>query len=172
MFFVTNFIICSQKNYIDLKSGVDSITVTWGADAGQNGLDWKSVTVKLCYAKISQKDRAWRKSNDLIKKDKTCQFKITSAPYTGVKTFTWVIQKNTPTTYYFIRAYAYGASGYEVAYGQTDKEIDNFFIEAVSGRHLSLDIASVTFSAFSVISLFGFFWLEKSKAKRTAAAKN
>lgn len=157
-----------------MKSGVDNITVTWGPNPGADTSDWKSVTVKLCYAPASQKDRAWRKTQDPISKDKTCQFEITSAAYTGEKTFTWIVQKNTPTAYYFIRAYVYGASGHEVAYGQTtnaDKKTNIFFVEAVTGRHVSLDIASVTFSAFSVVSLFGFFWLEKSKARR-AAAKN
>lgn len=153
-----------------MKSGVDNITVTWGQNAGADATAWKSVTVKLCYAIVSQKDRAWRKTQDPISKDKTCQFKITSAVYDGENFFTWIVQKNTPTAYYFIRAYAYGSSGYEVAYGQTspDKKTNIFFIEAVSGRHLSLDIASVTFSAFSVVSLIGFFWLEKSRAKSAA----
>ncbi|CAM8916029.1 unnamed protein product [Rhodiola kirilowii] len=161
-----------------LKAGIDNITVTWGLTAGNTGSDslWKSVKAKLCYAPISQKDRAWRKTVNLIKKDKTCQFLVKDAPYNGSQTtVTWVIKRNTPTAYYFIRAYAFDAAGHEVAYGQTTKdpkstEATFFFVEAVSGRHLSLDIASLVFSAFSVLSLVFFFWLEKSKGKR--ASKN
>ncbi|KAL3839267.1 hypothetical protein ACJIZ3_023858 [Penstemon smallii] len=32
--------------------------------------------VKFCYAPISQKDREWRKLEDDLTKDKTCQRKI------------------------------------------------------------------------------------------------
>ena len=159
-----------------LKAGVDNITVTWGLNQSlPSGTDsaFKTVKVKLCYAPISQVDRAWRKTVDELDKDKTCQLNIVSKPYSSAnakETFTWTIERDVPGATYFVRAYAYDSNNHEVAYGQTTdahKTTNLFEIQAITGRHLSLDIASVCFSAFSVVSLFGFFYNEKRKAKRT-----
>ncbi|OAY30816.2 high-affinity nitrate transporter 3.1 [Manihot esculenta] len=158
------------------KAGVDNITVTWGVNqtfpAGTDSA-YKTIKVKLCYAPVSQSDRAWRKTEDNLSKDKTCQFTIVSRPYTsGSKnqTFTWTIERDVPTATYFIRVYAYNSDEDVVAYGQTTdahKTTNLFDIQAITGRHTSLDIASVCFSAFSVLALFGFFMNEKRKAKKT-----
>ncbi|XP_071731714.1 high-affinity nitrate transporter 3.1-like [Rutidosis leptorrhynchoides] len=155
-----------------LKGGEDKITVTWSFNqtfpAGTDS-DYKTVKVKLCYAPISQKDRKWRKTNDLLKKDKTCLQKIVAKPYVASNnSFTWTVEKDVPTGTYFVRAYAFNAQDVQVAYGQTTdaKKTTNLFeIQAITGRSTSLDIASVCFSAFSVVALAGFFYMEKSKAK-------
>ncbi|KAK0587877.1 hypothetical protein LWI29_030351 [Acer saccharum] len=155
-----------------LKAGEDKVTVTWVVNQSlPSGTDsaYKTVTVKLCYSPVSQKDRAWRKTVDLLEKDKTCQFKIAARPYDKtVQTAEWLVEREVPTSTYFVRAYAYNADGQEVAYGQStnDQKTTNLFdIQAISGRHASLDIASVCFSAFAVVSLFGFFYLEKRKGR-------
>ncbi|XP_050226170.1 high-affinity nitrate transporter 3.1 [Mercurialis annua] len=156
-----------------LKAGIDNITITWGVN--QTGVDsaYKTIKVKLCYAPISQKDRAWRKTEEELEKDKTCQVKIVARPYNAAikkETFTWTIERDVPTATYFVRAYAHDANDHAKAYGQsTDvhKTTNLFQIQAITGRHLSLDIASVCFSAFSIISLFGFFYNEKRKAKNS-----
>ncbi|KAF8390517.1 hypothetical protein HHK36_025044 [Tetracentron sinense] len=156
-----------------LKAG-DMVTVTWGLNQSlPAGIDdeYKNLKVKLCYAPISQKDRAWRKTVNNLSKDKTCQFTIVTRPYKASKenqSFKWAIERDVPTATYFVRAYAYNSAGEEVAFGQTTdskKTTYLFDIQAITGRHPSLDIASVCFSAFSVVSLFGFFFMEKRKAK-------
>lgn len=154
-----------------VKAGEDQITVTWAYNTSfPAGTDsaYKTIKVLLCYAPISQKDRGWRKTVDNLKKDKTCQFKIVEKPYSpSNNTFTGIIKENVPTATYFVRAYAYSSDDVETAFGQTTDALKNtnlFQIQAISGRHLSLDIASISFSAFSVVSLFGFFYLEKRKA--------
>ncbi|XP_071709806.1 high-affinity nitrate transporter 3.1-like [Rutidosis leptorrhynchoides] len=155
-----------------LKGGKDTITVTWSFNqtfpAGTDS-DYKTVKVKLCYAPISQKDRKWRKTNDLLKKDKTCLQKIVAKPYMASNnSFTWTVEKDVPTGTYFVRAYAFNAQDVQVAYGQTTdakKSTNLFEVQAITGRSTSLDIASVCFSAFSVVALAGFFYMEKSKAK-------
>ncbi|KAI5665096.1 hypothetical protein M9H77_24419 [Catharanthus roseus] len=155
-----------------LKAGEDKITVTWSYNTTfPQGTDssYKTIKVKLCYAPISQVDRAWRKTVDSLDKDKTCQFKIVAKPYSpSNNTFTWTIEQDIPTGTYFVRAYAYNSADEEAAFGQsTDahKTINLFEIQAISGRHTSIDIAAACFSAFSIVSLFGFFYLEKRKAK-------
>ncbi|MFS7999415.1 putative high-affinity nitrate transporter [Helianthus anomalus] len=155
-----------------LKAGEEQITVTWRFNqtykAGTDS-SYKMVKVKLCYAPISQKDRSWRKTEDRLKKDKTCPHKIVARPYAASNnSFTWTIEKDIPTGVYFVRAYALNAQDQEVAYGQTTngaKSTNLFNVQAITGRHVSLDIASVCFSAFSVVSLAGFFYMEKRKGK-------
>ncbi|KAJ8752029.1 hypothetical protein K2173_001055 [Erythroxylum novogranatense] len=158
-----------------LEAGVDKITVTWGLNQSiPAGVDstYKTIKVKLCYAPVSQVDRAWRKTVDDLHKDKTCQFNIVARPYNSanktLQSFEWIVERDVPTATYFIRAYAYDSEGLEVTFGQTTdaKKANNLFvINAITGRHLSLDIASICFSAFSVLALFGFFFIEKRKAK-------
>lgn len=125
--------------------------------------------MKLCYAPVSQVDRKWRKTNDNLKKDKTCQFTIYDKPYErNVEGFKWDIEKDIPTATYFVRSYVYNDVGEEIAYGQTtnDKKSDNLFkIRGISGRHVSIDIASVCFSVLCLLSLVGFFFIEKRQSK-------
>ncbi|CAN1179500.1 High-affinity nitrate transporter 3.1 [Linum perenne] len=80
----------------------------------------------------------------------------------------WLVEKDVPTATYFVRAYAVDAEGKEVAYRQSTnaKKTTNLLqVEAVSGRHATLDIVSVCFSVFSIVSLFGLFYNEKRKGK-------
>lgn len=163
-----------------LKAGVDKIRVTWvlnGTVKAGSDSSYKNIKAKLCYAPVSQVDRAWRKTEDDLKKDKTCQFDIVEKPYNPAnktaQSFEWTVERDVPTGTFFVRAYVFNSAGQEVAYGQTtdDKKGTNLFqIESITGRHVSLDIASVCFSAFSVVSLFGFFFIDKRKAKKAAAA--
>ncbi|KAF7806022.1 high-affinity nitrate transporter 3.1 [Senna tora] len=168
-------VTASPKQDQVLLAGEDKITVTWVVNnslpAGTNSA-YKTIKVKLCYAPVSQKDRAWRKTEDNLKKDKTCQHKIVSRPYDAsnktVQSFEWRVEKDVPTATYFVRAFAYDSNDVEVGYGQTtnDKKTTNLFgVQAISGRHASLDITAACFSAFSVISLFVFFYIEKRKGK-------
>ncbi|XP_047333027.1 high-affinity nitrate transporter 3.1-like [Impatiens glandulifera] len=152
-----------------LKAGEQSITVTWSLN--QTGVDssYKTVKAKLCYAPESQTDRPWRKTVNEIAKDKTCQHAIASKPYAATNnSVTWLIQKDVPTATYFVRVYVYDSNDTPLGYGQStdDKKTKNLFsVAGISGRHASLEIASACFSAFSIVSLFGFFYLEKRKAK-------
>ncbi|KAJ9568307.1 hypothetical protein OSB04_004273 [Centaurea solstitialis] len=165
-------VTASTTNNQVLKAGEDNITVTWGLNqtfpAGTDSA-YKTVKVKLCYAPISQKDRSWRKTVDEMKKDKTCQHKIVSRPYSASNnSFSWTILRDVPSATYFVRAYAFNADGHEVAFGQStnaQKATNLIEVQAITGRHVSLDIASVCFSAFSVVALAGFFYMEKSKGK-------
>lgn len=158
-----------------LRAGEDKITVTWGLNqtlpAGIDS-DYKTVKLKLCYAPVSQVDRPWRKTEGHLNKDKTCQFKIVEKPYSSSnQSYDWIVQRHVPLATYFIRAYVFNSEDHEVAYSQTtntNKTTNLFDVQPISGRHASLDIASVCFSAFSVVSLFGFFFAEKRKAKKIA----
>ncbi|KAL8097913.1 high-affinity nitrate transporter 3.1-like [Apium graveolens] len=164
-------VTASPKSGQVLKSGEANITVTWSFNKTFPGTEstYKTVKVKLCYAPVSQKDRGWRKTKDELKKDRTCQHKIVNRDYKPSKDMvTWTVERDTPQATYFVRVYVFNAEDKEVAYGQStdDAKKKNLFeVEAVTGRHVSLDIASVCFSVFSIVSLAGFFYLEKRKGR-------
>ncbi|XP_057421262.1 high-affinity nitrate transporter 3.1 [Lotus japonicus] len=166
-------VTASPKHGQVVEAGLDTITVTWALNktlpAGTDS-SYKTIKVKLCYAPISQQDRAWRKTEDELSRDKTCQHKIVAKPYDAsnktVHTFEWLIERDVPEATYFVRAYALDSNDVQVGYGQTSdaKKTSNLFkIQAITGRHLSLDICSACFSAFSVVSLIFFFYIEKRK---------
>ncbi|KAJ8429608.1 hypothetical protein Cgig2_017442 [Carnegiea gigantea] len=160
----------SPSGRVNLKAGEDELTVAWELSKTKTNIDtsnYKTVKVKLCYSPESQKDRPWRKTEDHLNKDKSCQHAITSKPFNPTNnSVSYKIERDVPTAFYFVRAYVLDANDKEVAYGQTTD--DTISITAISGRHVSLDIASAVFSAFSIVSLAGFFYREKKKAKLAA----
>jgi High-affinity nitrate transporter accessory len=72
------------------------------------------VKVLLCYAPISQTDRKWRKTNNDLKKDKTCQFKIIKEAYPGSGKYEYLVDREVPSASYFVRAYALDDSDTQV----------------------------------------------------------
>ncbi|CAN8253500.1 unnamed protein product [Cochlearia groenlandica] len=156
-----------------LDAGKDKLAITWKLSSTVKTESlFKTIKVKLCYAPISQVDRPWRKTHDELFKDKTCPHKIVAKPYDSsnktIQSFEYTLERDIPTGTYFVRAYAVDANNHEVAFGQSadaNKTGPFFSVQAISGRHKSLDIASICFSVFSVLSLFVFFVNEKRKAK-------
>uniref|UniRef100_A0A3Q7GEH7 Uncharacterized protein n=1 Tax=Solanum lycopersicum TaxID=4081 RepID=A0A3Q7GEH7_SOLLC len=64
--------------------------------------NYKTVDVKLCYAPVSQLDRGWRKSNNNLKKDKTCQINLVTIPYQpSSNNFTWDYRQGCSCCYLF-----------------------------------------------------------------------
>ena len=159
--------------FLVLAAGIDKLSITWKVSStATKEPEFKTIKVKLCYAPISQVDRPWRKTENELFKDKSCPHKISSFSYDPtVKTaqsFDYTLERDIPTGTYYVRAYAVDAKDHEVAFGQStnqDKTTNLFSVQAISGRHKSLDIASVCFSVFSVVALLVFFVNEKRKAK-------
>lgn len=162
-------------------AGRDQLVVSWWVKESSSSWEdseYKTVKVKLCFGPVSQVDRQWRKTDDDLKKDKTCQFDMSEQPYhSNIKknTIKWTVARDVPKGIYFVRAYALNPLGKEVAYGQSTnkKKTSNLFmVEPISGRHGSLDIATVVCSAFAIVCLFGFFISEKWSAKKAELQKN
>uniref|UniRef100_M4FA20 High-affinity nitrate transporter n=1 Tax=Brassica campestris TaxID=3711 RepID=M4FA20_BRACM len=153
--------------------GVDKLSITWKVSStATKEPEFKAIKVKLCYAPASQVDRPWRKTENELFKDKSCPHKISSWSYDPAmkagQSFDYTLERDIPTGTYFVRAYAVDTKDHEVAFGQStneDKTTNLFSVQAISGRHKSLDIASVCFSVFSVVALLVFFVNEKRKAK-------
>jgi len=146
-----------------LHGGENMINVTWSFNgtAGKDA-EYKKVKVRLCYAPVSQKEREWRKTHDDLKKDKTCQFKVTEQAYSSPGNVTYHVALDIPTATYYVRAYALDASGTQVAYGQTAPNY-TFSVVSITGVTTSIQIAAGVFSAFSIASLAFFFFIEKRK---------
>ncbi|XP_018467950.1 high-affinity nitrate transporter 3.2 [Raphanus sativus] len=161
-----------MKDGVVLEAGKDMVRITWmlKSTAKVDGdAAFRTVEVKLCYAPISQVDRPWRKTHNEISKDKSCLHKIVSKPYDKIpQSLNWTIERDISTGTYFVRAYGIGVNGQEVAYGQStdaEKTTNLFGVEGISGRHTSLDVASICFSVFSFGSLLVFLVKEKRKVK-------
>ncbi|XP_073013524.1 high-affinity nitrate transporter-activating protein 2.1-like [Typha latifolia] len=171
----TLIVTASPKPGQVLYAGEDNISVTWALNqtllAG-TGSSNKEVKVSLCYAPVSQIDRGWRKSDDDLNKDKTCQFKIVQQPNTdttNTATVEYMIDRIVPTATYFVRAYMLDNSGVQMAYGQTTdamKTSNLFDIVGITGRHTAFDIAAGCFSAISLMAWVFFILKEKRKAKK------
>ena len=164
MFGVVLFI----KKNAEVHSGIDTITVSWKLNATlAPGVDaaYKKVRTKLCFASKSQVLRGWRKTDDNLSKDKTCPYDISLAAYTATGgSANYTIPKATPGASYFVRAFAVDATGTKVAFGQTsdkNRTANTFTVIPVTGRHASIDIAVAIMSAFSVVALFTFYFVEK-----------
>jgi len=148
-----------------LHGGENEITVKWSLNttlpAGTDSA-YKNVKVSLCYAPVSQKQREWRKTHDDLKKDKTCQFKVSQQPYASPGNVTYRVALDIPTASYFVRVYALDASGTQVAYGQTASTAA-FNVVSITGVTTSIKVAAAVFSTFSIASLAFFFFMEKRK---------
>jgi len=102
-----------------------------------------------------------------IFKDKTCQHAVATQKFNvSGNTANYTVLKDVPTAHYFVRAYVLDTAAAKIAYGQ-NMDID-LSIVAITGRHASIDVAAGVFSAFSVLSLGFFFYLEKKKARSPA----
>ncbi|KAH6555953.1 hypothetical protein KP509_1Z214700 [Ceratopteris richardii] len=158
------------------KAGTNELFVTWALNSTAQVDDsaYRSVELKLCFGAPSQIDRRWRKTNDILSKDKSCSFDIGSPqPYQRAGNSTvWIVGNDIPFAQYFVRAYGLDSAGEKVAYGQSSnaQRTSNLFtVEPISGRRASIDISAAVFSAFSVLSLCGFFLYEKMSAKGNKA---
>ncbi|KAG1363352.1 high-affinity nitrate transporter-activating protein 2.1 [Cocos nucifera] len=167
----TLIVSASPKQGQVLRAGEDKMAVSWALNQSfPVGTDeaYKKVKVRLCYAPVSQADRGWRKTDDDLSKDKTCQFDVAVQAYTTTTwtSFEYELSRELPTATYFVRAYALDYDGRVVAYGQTtdDQKATNLLeVMGISGRSLSLDIAAGCFSVLSVGSLVFFFVAAKRK---------
>ncbi|KAL9239172.1 hypothetical protein vseg_013518 [Gypsophila vaccaria] len=163
---VTLSVAVTPAGKVDLAAGEGNITVTWALSqtSSADTSTYSKVVLKLCYKKESQIDRPWRKTEDELFKDKTCSHDVAKKDYIATgNSVQYVVKKDVPTAHYFIRAYVLDSAGKKIAYGQT-QDVD-LSITAITGRHVSIDIAAAVFSAFSVLSLAFFFYLEKKKSR-------
>ncbi|KAJ4761957.1 High-affinity nitrate transporter-activating protein 2.1 [Rhynchospora pubera] len=167
----TLIVTATTKSGDVLHAGEDKFTVTWALNTSlPSGADanYKTVKVLLCYAPISQHDRKWRKSNNDLKKDKTCQFTVVKQDYSATGKHEYTVARDIPTASYFVRAYALDSSDTKVAFGQTtdaNKTVNIFEVAGITGRTTGIFVSAIVFSAFSGVALAFFYVVENKKKK-------
>ncbi|BBN09806.1 hypothetical protein MPTK1_4g22870 [Marchantia polymorpha subsp. ruderalis] len=150
------------------KAGEDTLLVSWGLNTELSPSvddDYVDVQLRLCFAPVSQKDRSWRKTDDDLHRDKTCTIDICSHPWYSAASdgSVWKLAKDIPGATYFVRVYATDRDGTELAYGQTtdaNKTTNLITVDPYTGRHASIDLASLVLSAISLGVLFVFLFVE------------
>ncbi|KAG6549316.1 hypothetical protein Mapa_009302 [Marchantia paleacea] len=156
------------------KVGEDRLVVSWNLNSSLMGLgvdkNYVSLKLRLCFAPISQLERGWRKTYDDLHRDKTCTIVIANQKYTTDGNSTvWRIPKNVPGATYFVRAYATDERGMQLAYGQSTDQLKTsnlITIIPISGRHVTIDMASGVFSVFSIGSLVAFLASEFAQTRK------
>ena len=152
--------VCTQ--YIKAAGGKDDfvkihVTTTEATDS------FKTVTLRLCYAPESQKDRKWRKTKDNFKKNNQCK----QPGLAKIKTMDWPAgqkevsydfkpDENVAEASYFVEAYVQDADSKYVAWGSS-KASSHFYIFAWEAIDAGLQTACIILSCISWASLGGYW---------------
>lgn len=144
----------------------DSITINYSGPVGAPG---NTISLMSCYAPVSTANRAWRKAEPVINKDKQCNTgEATSGkPFatglpTGTGSFTWTPGPNTPPATYFIQLLEIVAdSGSDPTYAAMGRSPGQYTIIPINSTPGWLLALTGVFCAIGPVVLAGFFIVEK-----------
>jgi len=122
----------------------------------------KNLRFLACYAAPSQKDRPWRKSNDVIDKDKSCPFIVKDYPLNstnGTYTFSWPLPKNTSKATWYAQVLVQCQNGTKTSFCQYDNTLNQTFwgTNIINSTPMSLVIATAICAAIGPLFLAAFF---------------
>ncbi|KAF6262132.1 hypothetical protein COO60DRAFT_674518 [Scenedesmus sp. NREL 46B-D3] len=120
----------------------------------------KRFVIKACYTKPSAVDRPWRKSNDVIDKDKSCPFIIRSQELVGSNyTVEWPIPANMTKAAWYATVLVQCENGTLNSYCQFDNTLDkNYFgTNIINSTPTSMIIATAICAAIGPLFLAGYF---------------
>jgi len=125
-------------------------------------LSAKSLRFQACYGAPAQKDRPWRKSNDVIDKDKSCPYIVKDYPLNstnGNYTFSWPLPKNTTKATWYAQVLVQCQNGTKVSYCQYDSTVNQTFwgTNIINSTPQSLIIATAILAAIGPLFLAAFF---------------
>ncbi|KAL4436332.1 hypothetical protein ABPG77_009894 [Micractinium sp. CCAP 211/92] len=144
----------------------DSITINYSGPAGAPG---NTISLMSCYTNSSAANRAWRKANAVINKDKQCNTGegtpgkpfATGLP-TGTGSFKWTPGPNTPPSDYFIQLLEVVAdSGSDPTYAAMGRSAGQYAIIPIDSTPGWLMALTGVFCAIGPLTLAGFFIVEK-----------
>eukprot|EP00775_Hariotina_reticulata_P008663 gene8663-8844_t len=142
----------------------DKLQVTAALKSGPlktiDNLPAKRVVVRACYTKPSIADRPWRKSNDVIDKDKSCPFTIKSADMTNSSyTFEWPIPKNMTKAAWYAQVMVQCMNGTEPAFCQYDTTKNQTYwgTTVINGTPTGMIVATAACSAVGPLFLASYF---------------
>lgn len=130
-----------------------------------------NITIQACYSNFSQIDRAWRKSNPLISKDKSCPFKILPAP--GKLAFsplggnaTWKVPATVPVGTYYIRVYAMCKTPTGLSPCGLGQSLPGFFqVNKINSTPAGLVGGTIGAMFLGPFTLFAYFCYERMSRK-------
>ena len=156
----TKQITTGELSTMTAASG-ENVTIT--VTTTENTADWSTVTLRLCYAPESQKDRKWRKTKDNFKKNTQCKqpglAKIAKLDWpTGTTSLTHTFKpdENVAEGIYFVEAFAQDANKNYLAKGNS-KEKAFFKIIGWEAVDSGLIAAAAILSALSWTSLAAYW---------------
>ncbi|KAF8071332.1 NRT3.2 [Scenedesmus sp. PABB004] len=118
------------------------------------------IVVKACYTKPSSTDRPWRKSNDVIDKDKSCPFIIKSAELNATSfTFDWPIPKNMTKAAWYASVLVQCTNGTLTSFCQADntKNATYWGTTIINSTPPGMVVATAVCSAIGPLFLGGYF---------------
>uniref|UniRef100_A0A383VNL4 High-affinity nitrate transporter n=1 Tax=Tetradesmus obliquus TaxID=3088 RepID=A0A383VNL4_TETOB len=122
----------------------------------------KRVVIKACYSKPSATDRPWRKSNDVIDKDKSCPFVIKSTELNVSSTsysIDWPIPKNMTKAAWYATVLVLCENGTLNSYCQFDNTVNKtyFGTNIINSTPTSMIIATAVCASIGPLFLASYF---------------
>jgi len=144
----------------------DKLKVTYKLNGTQlktaDDLAPKNLRFVACYATPSQKDRPWRKFNDVIDKDKSCPFIMKESPLNstdGTYTVTWPLPKNTTKATWYAQVMVQCQNGTKTSYCQYDSTVNQTFwgTTIINSTPVGLKVATAVAASIGPLFLGAFF---------------
>ncbi|GHP07127.1 high affinity nitrate transporter [Pycnococcus provasolii] len=151
--------------FSEIQAGAPSEAgnVTIALSTEEDTADWSTVTLRLCYAPISQVDRKWRSTKDNVQGNTQCKQpglkKIATIPWeSGTNTLEYTFQpsQNVAEAIYFIEALVQNANETYVAKGFSGEKA---FFQVIGWEAVDAGLitAAAVLSALSWASLGIYF---------------
>jgi hypothetical protein len=125
-----------------------------------DNLPAKKVVFRACYTKPSIADRPWRKSNNVIDKDKSCPFTMKSMDINGTSyTVEWPIPKGMTRAAFYTQVMVQCMNGTEPAFCQYDTTKNQTYFGAtmIDGTPKGMIVATAVCSAIGPLFLGSYF---------------
>lgn len=148
-----------------LDAGVgQSVTITYSVNSSYVANTSSTVTLKGCFSATSSANRAWRKANPIIAKDKQCSVKIATGLPAAGGNFTFKLGPNMAPAVYRVLALEVCTGGAFCAMGSSP---GYFQVLAIDSRPKWLIVMASCFAAIGPVSLAAFFvWEQKIKKQQ------
>lgn len=140
-------------------------------------LTYEKSIVKLCYSAEYAKDRAWRKANPIIAKDRSCPLRVASFKFNATNvmeemTFNYVIPDNITMATWYARVLTQCMNGTTLQYCQFDGTVNSTFVATttVPQTNPALIGTSVVFATLGPLIFVGYAIMHHLKQKKATVS--
>lgn len=155
-----------EPPYSEVQAGTpdEAGSVAIELSTAEDTSSWATVTLRLCYAPVSQVNRKWRKAKPTVEGNNACKQpglkKIATIPWeAGTTTLEYTFQPdpNVAAAVYFVEALAQDAEGAYLAKGSTGETGPFFQVLAWAAVDTGLIAAASVLSVLSWTSFIAYF---------------